>query len=122
MFFSWFPLGSRVLVAFPVQTNCFVPGSYISRTSVPLEMVELVAEPIPPQRARTRSTAFPDQWQSDSRHKDPPCRHRSSSYPSRLVANQPPALFLDPQFGWDERHLRWRPTYRCDIWKSPFRA
>src|SRR5215472_19308142 len=59
MFFSWFELGSMVFVAFPVHTSCFVPGSYISRTRVPILMVELVAEPIPPPKPRPVPQAFP---------------------------------------------------------------
>src|SRR4029077_18494197 len=52
MFFSWFELGSIVLVALPVQTSCFVPGSYMSRTRVPTLIVELVHDPEPMPKAR----------------------------------------------------------------------
>ena len=58
MFFSWLELASMVLVACPVQTSCFVPGSYISKTSVPILIVELVAEPMPPPKPRPVPQAF----------------------------------------------------------------
>src|ERR1700739_4790980 len=57
-FFSWLPLGLSVFVAVPVQTSCLLVGSYISRTRLPLLIVELVALPIPPKRAPPMLYAF----------------------------------------------------------------
>ena len=47
MCFSWSEPVSIVLVALPVQTSCFLPGSYMSRTRVPTLIVELVHDPVP---------------------------------------------------------------------------
>src|SRR5690348_15590884 len=57
-FFSWFELGSIVLVAVPVHTSCFVVGSYISSTRDPTLIVDWVADPIPPPKPRPVPHAF----------------------------------------------------------------
>src|SRR5215469_16782539 len=47
-FFSGLLVGFIVFPALPVQTSFLFDGSYISRTSVPTSIVELVAVAIPP--------------------------------------------------------------------------
>jgi hypothetical protein len=70
MFFSWFELGSIVLLARPVQTSCFVPGSYMSRTRVPTAIVELVhdAWPLPRLVCPRHPIVFPHRWRSGNIH------------------------------------------------------
>ena len=79
-FFSWFELGSIVLVAVPVQTSCFEVGSYMSTTRLPTLMVDCVADPIPPPKPRPVPQAFhffPGRQRPDSQQRGPPCRCRS---------------------------------------------